>query len=156
MCAKRLTDKQKKKIIADYVQLGSYAATARLNRISDNTVRKLVAENPEIARKCEQKKEQNAKDMLSYMESKSEEAQNLLGLYLKAMADPEKIEAATLPQLSTAFGTIVDKFAMLGDHGAEDVPDDGLIDALNMAADISPPDDVALLPEESTDDTEKR
>lgn len=147
----RLTDKQKKKIIADYVQLNNYSKTAKLNGISDNTVRKLVAENSEIARKCEQKKEQNSQDMLSYMESKSEEAQTLLGLYLKAMADPQKIEVATLPQLSTAFGTIVDKFAMLGNHGAEDAPDDGLIAALNMAADTSPPDDAHLLPEEETD-----
>lgn len=151
MSAKRLTDRQKKKIIADYIQLQNYTRTAKLNDVAESTVRKIVKENPECADLCDRKKEQNTKDMLSYMESKSEEAQNLLGMYLKAMADPEKIEAATLPQLSTAFGTIVDKFAMLGDHGAEDAPDDGLIDALNMAADASPPDDSHMLPEEETD-----
>lgn len=151
MGAKRLTDKQKKKIIADYVQLQSYTRTAKLNDVAESTVRKVVKENPECADLCDRKKEQNTQDMLSYMESKSTEAQNLLGLYLKAMADPVKIEEATLPQLSTAFGTIVDKFAMLGGHSAEDEQEDGLLDALNTVADASPPDDSHLLPEEETD-----
>ena len=36
--AARLTDKQKKKIIADYVQLGSYNAVAKKHKIADSTV----------------------------------------------------------------------------------------------------------------------
>ncbi len=153
--ARRLTDKQKKKIVADYVQLQSYRAAAKLNDVSDATVKKVVKEDPESARLCAQKKRENSKDMLSYMESKQGEAQELLGLYLKAMADPDKIAEATLPQLSTAFGTIVDKFAMLGDQNSIEVPDDGLVEALNAAADLSPPDDVDLLPKEEDDNAEK-
>jgi hypothetical protein len=153
--ARRLTDKQKKKIVADYVQLQSYRAAAKLNDVSDATVKKVVKEDPESARLCAQKKRENSKDMLSYMESKQGEAQELLGLYLKAMADPDKIAEATLPQLSTAFGTIVDKFAMLGDQSCIEVPDDGLVEALNAAADLSPPDDVDLLPKEEDDNAEK-
>lgn len=156
MSAKRLTDKQKKKIVADYVQLQSYARTAKLNDVAESTVRKIVKDNPQCADLCALKKEQNTQDMLSYLESKKEEAQNLLGLYLQAMADPDKIAEATLPQLSTAFGTIVDKFAMLGDQGNTDMPDDGLLDALNAAADLSPPDDVDMLLEEEDDDAEKQ
>jgi len=114
-----------------------------------------VKENPECADLCDRKKEQNAQDMLAYMESKQGEAQELLGLYLKAMADPDKIAEATLPQLSTAFGTIVDKFAMLGGQSGVEVPDDGLAEALNAAADLSPPDDVDLLPKEEDDNAEK-
>ena len=101
------------------------------------------------------KKRENSQDMLSYLESKRGEAQNLLGLYLQAMADPDKIAEATLPQLSTAFGTIVDKFAMLGDQSNIEAPDDGLLEALSAAADISPPDDVEMLPEEEDDHAEK-
>ncbi len=153
--AKRLTDRQKKKIIADYIQLQNYTRTAKLNDVAESTVRKIVKENPECADLCDRKKEQNAQDMLAYMESKQGEAQELLGLYLKAMADPDKIAEATLPQLSTAFGTIVDKFAMLGGQSGVEVPDDGLAEALNAAADLSPPDDVDLLPKEEDDNAEK-
>lgn len=54
--AARLTDEQKKKIIADYVQLGSYNATAKANGVSDKTVRNIVLQNPDISEKLEQKK----------------------------------------------------------------------------------------------------
>ena len=40
--AARLTDKQKKEIIADYVECGSYNATAKKNGVSVNTDRKSV------------------------------------------------------------------------------------------------------------------
>lgn len=153
--ARRLTDKQKKKIVADYVQLQSYRATAKLNDVSDATVKKVVKEDPESARLCAQKKRENSQDMLSYLESKRVEAQNLLSLYLQAMADPDKIAEATLPQLSTAFGTIVDKFAVLDGQSDIEAPDDGLLEALSAAADISPPDDVEMLPKEEDDHAEK-
>lgn len=54
--AARLTDKQKKKIIADYVQLGSYRAAARLNKVSDGTVKRIVEGCGEIEQKVAQKK----------------------------------------------------------------------------------------------------
>lgn len=155
MSAKRLTDRQKKKIIADYVQLQSYTRTAKLNDVAESTVRKIVKDNPKCADLCVLKKEQNTQDMLSYLGSKREEAQDLLGLYLKAMADTNKIAEATLPQLSTAFGTIVDKFAMLGDQSGIEASDDGLLEALSAAADLSPPDDVEMLPKEEDDNAEK-
>lgn len=151
----KLTDRQKKRIIADYVQLHNYRKTAKLNNVAESTVRKVVSENPVCADLCALKKEQNTRDMLSYLDSKRGEAQDLLGLYLQAMADPDKIAEATLPQLSTAFGTIVDKFAMLGDQSGIEAPDDGLLEALSAAADISPPDDVEMLPEEEDDNAEK-
>ena len=47
--AARLTDKQKKRIIADYVELGSYNATAKAHGVSLNTVKKIVQNNAEIA-----------------------------------------------------------------------------------------------------------
>lgn len=40
--AKRLTDRQKKKIIADYIQLQNYTRTAKLNDVAESTVRKIV------------------------------------------------------------------------------------------------------------------
>ena len=55
--AKRLTDRQKKKIIADYVQLQSYARTAKLNDVAESTVRKIVKDNPKCADLCALKKE---------------------------------------------------------------------------------------------------
>lgn len=70
----KLTDKQKKKIIADYVDNGNYSETARLNNTTDTTVRTIIKENKNIAlKKMEQKKEENTQDMLQYLESKKED-----------------------------------------------------------------------------------
>ena len=42
MMAARLTDKQKKKIVADYLELGSYLAVAKKNGVSDSSVKRVV------------------------------------------------------------------------------------------------------------------
>ena len=118
--AQRLTDKQRKKIVADYVQLQSYRAAARANGVSDATVRRVVAESPDMAQKCAQKKQENTKDILSYMESKKGRVQEILDAYLKELTDKEKLENATLQQITTAMGTLIDKWAMLGDKKRED------------------------------------
>ncbi len=116
MGAQRLTDKQKKKIIADYVQLQSYRAAARQNGVSDATVRKIVKGDPESSQKCALKKEENAQDMLSYMDSKKERVQEIIDVYLGALTDPEKLEGATLQQITTALGTLIDKWTVIDDR----------------------------------------
>lgn len=116
MGAQRLTDKQKKKIIADYVQLQSYRAAARQNGVSDATVRKIVKGDPESSQKCALKKEENAKDMLSYMDSKKERVQEIIDVYLGVLTDPEKLEGATLQQITTALGTLIDKWTVIDDR----------------------------------------
>ena len=116
MGAQRLTDKKKKKIIADYVQLQSYRAAARKNGVSDATVRKIVKGDPESSQKCALKKEENAQDMLSYMDSKKERVQELIDVYLGVLTDPEKLEGATLQQITTALGTLIDKWTVIDDR----------------------------------------
>lgn len=110
MGAQRLTDKQKKKIIADYVQLQNYTKTAKLNDVAESTVRKIVKNNPDCANQCDIKKEQNTQDMLSYMDSKKERVQEIIDVYLGVLTDPEKLEGATLQQITTALGTLIDKW----------------------------------------------
>ena len=108
--ATRLTDAQKKKIIADYAESGSYAAVGRMNGVSDKTVKAIVKADPETSRISEQKKKQNTLDMLQYMEDRRKKAQNVMDVYLEALSDPEKIKSASLSQIATAFGIIIDKF----------------------------------------------
>nr|WP_305135841.1 helix-turn-helix domain-containing protein [uncultured Schaedlerella sp.] len=108
--AARLTDAQEKKIVADYAEVGSYAAVGRMNSVNDKTVKAVVERNPDITRISEQKKRQNTLDMLEYMNNRRMQAQKVMDAYLKALADPEKIESASLSQIATALGIIIDKF----------------------------------------------
>lgn len=120
MGAQRLTDKKKKKIIADYVQLQNYTKTAKLNDVAESTVRKIVKNNPDCANQCDIKKEQNTQDMLSYMESKKVRVQEIIDVYLGVLTDPEKLEGATLQQITTALGTLIDKWTVIDDRSKDD------------------------------------
>lgn len=108
--AARLTDKQKKKIIADYIQLGSYNAVAKINSVSPNTVKALVKGNADIAQKCKQKKEENTTAVLAYMEQQRCSVCKLLDLYLEELKNPEKIEAAGLREIATTMAILIDKY----------------------------------------------
>lgn len=117
--AARLTDQQKKRIIADYVELGSYNAVSKVHGVSLNTVKKIVLENEDVAEMCNRKKEQNAADMLAFMESRKHKVQDIIDQLLEAM--PEKIKKASLVQLATTYGVLIDKSAMLeGDNKQEE------------------------------------
>lgn len=108
--AKHLTDKQKKRIIADYVELGSYNAVAKKYGVSRQTIKNVVDADKETGQKLQDKKAQNTLDMLAYMDSKKTEAQGIIDLYLKALVDPKKLEKAPLNQIATSLGIVVDKF----------------------------------------------
>lgn len=119
--AARLTDWQKKKILADYVQLGSYNATAKINGCSLNTVKHLVQANAEIAELYNQKREENTADVLAYMESQKNVVCEIIGKGLAALNDPEKLAEASPSQITTALGTLIDKWALVqGKAGAGD------------------------------------
>lgn len=108
--AARLTDKQKKEIIADYVESGSYRSTAKKFGVSATTVRAVCTDNPETIQKCTQKREQNTAEILDYMESRKEKAKDVLDAYIEALKKPEKIQAAKLSEIATAMGIMIDKF----------------------------------------------
>ncbi|RJV96805.1 helix-turn-helix domain-containing protein [Subdoligranulum sp. AF14-43] len=110
--AARLTDKQKKKIIADYVELGSYNAVAKIHGVSRQTVKNIVSTDAEIRQKLQQKKEQNTADILSHMESQKADVIKVLDEYITAMRDPVKIKRAGVVQLATALGIVIDKYTM--------------------------------------------
>lgn len=108
--AARLTDRQKKKIIADYVQLGSYNAVAKIHGVSDKTVKSVIMANPKATELYEQKKEENTIDILSYMEEQKQTICDIIGKGLSVLNDPEKLKEATPSQITTAIGTLIDKW----------------------------------------------
>ena len=122
--AARLTDRKKKKIIADYLETESYNATAKKNGVCGQTVRRVVEESNGITENLKKKKEENTADILAYMESKRGIVCEILGKGLEALNDPDKLKEATPSQITTALGTLIDKWAMISggpsDNGKED------------------------------------
>lgn len=112
--AARLTDKQKKKIVADYLELGSYRATARKNKVADGTVKRVILECGDIEQKVAQKKEQNTADIIAYMEAQKDRVCEIIDISLSVL--PEKIKnAKTAADVTTAMGTVISKWAEVKD-----------------------------------------
>lgn len=135
--AARLTDKQKKKIVADYLELGSYRAAGRQNGVADGTVKRVVEECGDIEQKVAQKKDENTADILAYMESKRGVVCEIIEKGLAALNDPEKLAEASPAQITTALGTLIDKWAPKGQpiSGKDQVEDDPITKALKEEAD---------------------
>lgn len=132
--AARLTDRQKKKIIADYVELQSYNAVAKIHGVSRQTVKNIVMTNPTVRQNLQRKKEENAEDVLAYMESHKDLVCAFIGKGLEMLNDPEKLAAANLSQITTAMGTLIDKWAMIGGTPSDTRKDDELSASLRELA----------------------
>lgn len=116
--APRLTDKQRKKVIADYVNLGSYNAVAKKHGIADTTVKRIVSSDGETLKKVEQKKKQNTMDMLDFLETRKQKTQDIIDQLLDCM--PDKMPRASLVQIVTAYGVLVDKSTLLNGNQKTD------------------------------------
>lgn len=113
MAKPKLTDKQKKKIIADYINNQNYSETARMNNVDESTVRRIVksCDFEDITKKTEQKKEENTKDILEYMDSIYDKQKNIIDLSLSALEkkleDPDIF--TNVKDIATVYGVIFDK-----------------------------------------------
>lgn len=133
--AARLTDKQKKKIVADFAMLRNYSAVARMNGVSDKTVKSYVEQDPEFLGISEQKNKESAEDVLAYMDRQRDAVCEIIGVGLEVL--PEKIRGAkTASEITTALGTLIDKWAPKGQtiSGKDQVEDDPITKSLKEEA----------------------
>lgn len=106
----KLTDKQRKKMVADRVNGMSIRALAEKYGVSTSTVQSTIKRDKKVTQKITQKKEQNTAEVLAYMDSKKKDVCDLIDALLKEMRDGEKIKATPLNQLATTMGILIDKF----------------------------------------------
>lgn len=114
--ARRLTDKQKKKIYADYINNGNYRETARMNGVSHTKVKDIVIEfnkNESNLQKIAQKKEENTQSVIEYMQEQHQAKKRVLDKLLHSIElkaeDYENIDKMNIKDLATAYGIILDK-----------------------------------------------
>lgn len=127
--AKHLTDREKKKIIADYVELESYNAVAKKHNVSATTVKNTVLKNNESVKKCEQKKEQNTADILEFMDKKKDDVCSIISLYLSELQNSDKLQRASIQSIATSLGIVIDKFT----KDAQKQSDTSLFEAIAKA-----------------------
>ena len=106
----KLTDKQKKQIIAESVNGSSLRALAAKYGVSRTTISRVLKSDPEMCQKLTQKRAENTVSILAFMESQKNDVCRVISSLLKAINDPEKIADATLNQIATAMGIVIDKY----------------------------------------------
>lgn len=106
-----LTDKQKKKIKADYIETGLLRETARRNNVSTYAVKKIIDEVDDLQQKITEKQQENSKDILEYMDKKKEDTQRVLDKLLNGIeVKADELDMFTdIKGLATAYGIILDK-----------------------------------------------
>lgn len=124
--AARLTDKQKKKIVADYVQLGSYNAVSKIHGVSATTVKNIVLKSADIVQKCEEKKEQNTADILDYMEGQRDDVCKVLGICLSELKKADRYEKTPPQQIATTMAILIDKYTAFGGGPKDETEEDEL------------------------------
>ena len=109
----KLTDKQKKKIIADYVETQNYSEVARMNGVDKSTVKRLIDSgyDKDLQQKATQKKQENTQSTIEYMQTQHESKKRILDKILKAIEQKaDNIDMFTnIKDLATAYGIILDK-----------------------------------------------
>lgn len=128
--AVRLTDKKKKRIIADYIEIQNYHAVARIHGVCVDTVKRTVLADKSSTQKAMQKKEQNTLDMLAFMDSRRDKMQFAIDSFLDNMTDAKKIQKAGVKELATAFGIVVDKAVNVTSSSPTDEKLDALLDKI--------------------------
>lgn len=152
----KLTDKQRKRIIAEYVEGGtSQRKLAEKYHVSPYLIRSILSEDKSLTQKISHKKEENTQSVLAFMDSKKQTVCDLIDKLLAAMGDEDKIAATPLNQLATAMGIVIDKYTAGETPKTADTAANNLFEAieaigeedLNGIPEVQPPaeDDPGLV-----------
>lgn len=151
----KLTDKQRKRIIAESVSGASIRALAAKYGVSTTTIQRVLKSDTELTQKIAQKKAENTQSVLAFMDSKKQTVCDLIDKLLAAMGDEDKIAATPLNQLATAMGIVIDKYTAGETPKTADTAANNLFEAieaigeedLNGIPEVQPPseDDPGLV-----------
>ena len=113
MAQRRIEQGRRMKILADYTLEGSYRAAARKNGVSPDTVRRIVRENPDMAKVADTQKNARARDLMSYMQGKADTVCDIIDNGLGVLSDPERMKEAKLRDIATMIAILIDKWSMI-------------------------------------------
>lgn len=130
----KLSDKDKKRIIADRVNGAAYREIADKYHVSVTTIKRVCDADPDTAKRVTEKKEQNTMDMLAFLDSQKGRVQVLLEHIVEAMDNQDKLNRTNPRDLATALGIIIDKYLGNAPKNAQHVEDDGFLKALKSTA----------------------
>ena len=111
----KLTDRQRKQIIAEYAGGGiSQRELAERYQVTQKTISKIL-NTEEVYQKVSEKKEENTRSMLAFLDSRKEKAQSLMDAILDSARSD--IKKAPLRDKMGAFKILSESFGCKADTG---------------------------------------
>ena len=132
----KLTDRQRKQIIADYAGGGiSQRELAERYQVTQKTISKILS-TTEVRQKESEKKEENTRSMLEYLDEQKGKAQGLIGKLLDA--SEEDIKKASLRDKMGAIKILSEVF---GGNKDNELANDKRVSIKFVVEDVSGGDD---------------
>ena len=151
----KLTDKERKMILAELTMGSSIRACASKYHTSVGTVQRIKHESSdEIRQQIEEKNAENTKDVLAFMEMQKGSACNLIAMLLDALNDPEKIADTPLVKIATTLGIVIDKFTANESPKTESTAENNLFEAIEACCSVEDFSSIPELAEQRPDDSE--
>lgn len=111
--AKRLSDRDIKAMIALYIEGESMRSLSRRFHVAASTVKRAIDRSEGVVERAREKQEANTLEMLAFMDSRKQKAQSFIDQCFESLQDEEKFQKASLQQIATSLGIIVDKFTSI-------------------------------------------
>lgn len=110
---KKLTDKQRKQLIAFYAECQNYSEVARKFGVSVNTVKRYVLGDKRTTRLCNEKNAQNTKDVFAFLDSRKDMFMKAVDVCFQVISDPERYNRTSPQAAATTMGILIDKYTTL-------------------------------------------
>lgn len=127
-----LTNEEKAAIILSYIEAPLYSAAAKKCGTSAATVKKVISATPYINELVAIHKS-SCMSAGAFLKEKQAAILGVINKCLAILNDDDKLQAATLPQIASAMGTLLDKF-VLSDNEAVHSDSDPLSEGLYQLA----------------------
>lgn len=114
----KLTDKQRKKIIAERAEGATLPQLAKKYRVSTTTIARTLKSDPKTAKLVNEKKAENQRDILDCMDKNKDKVCGVIDTYLNYLLDLSNFEKINPAQLTTVIGTLIDKWTANTNNGA--------------------------------------
>lgn len=119
MGRKKLTDEERKKIVALYVECQNMNEVARQFNVSWQTIKNIVSAEESTLKRLEEKKQENTLDMIEWLDQNKWMMQSVMYRCLTCLDDPERYNKVRPSELATVFGIMYDKSIGIPNMGAE-------------------------------------
>lgn len=113
---KRLTPKERKKVVAKYLMCMSYKATAEDFGLTVTGVKHIIQNEPEFAKMYQAQREKEAKELFGVLSVRSKKFVKFCDIYFDCLADEESIRELWRKdpeKVTRMFAINLDKFLLL-------------------------------------------